>query len=102
MSDQLTKAAEAEYSDKDVDCINDVHYNTRQYALRKAFIAGAKWQEEQGPKPIVSEWQLCPKCNGQGFMAPAINTGTSATYPCDCCHGAKMLVKPILPPLPNV
>lgn len=51
-----------------------------------------------------SEYQLCPKCQGQGFTSrppwvPADVhswTSSSATHVCDVCNGAKVIVKPIV------
>lgn len=42
----------------------------------------------------VSEWQICPKCNGEGRMP---GFGTSVFDQCDVCNGSKTLVKPIIP-----
>ena len=47
-------------------------------------------------------YQLCPKCNGQGYInkppwaAGDQNewTSTSASHPCDVCNGAKILLVP--------
>lgn len=47
-------------------------------------------------------YQLCPKCNGQGivnkppWVAGDQNTWTStaASFPCDVCNGAKVLLVP--------
>ena len=48
------------------------------------------------------KYQLCPKCNGQGYVSkpPWVAgdqnewTSTSAFYPCDICSGAKVLLVP--------
>ena len=41
----------------------------------------------------ISEWQLCPKCFGEGQVS---NVGTSSsTYRnCPVCNGNKILIKP--------
>lgn len=52
------------------------------------------------------EWQLCPKCNGQGtvskphHVAGDVNTWTAnaTSFRCDVCQGAKILARPILDP----
>lgn len=46
-------------------------------------------------KPAVSEYQNCPKCNGEGRV---LNTGTSTSTHslCDVCSGQKILVKPVV------
>lgn len=50
----------------------------------------------------VSEWQLCPKCNGAGRLINAYTT-TDIYSQCDVCNGAKTLVKPLVypDPVPN-
>ena len=48
------------------------------------------------------KYQLCPKCNGQGIVSkpPWIAgdqdtwSSTAASYPCDVCSGAKVLLVP--------
>jgi DnaJ-class molecular chaperone len=43
----------------------------------------------------ISEWQLCPKCFGEGEVS---NVGTSSSIYriCPVCNGNKTLVKPII------
>ncbi|HRP30491.1 MAG TPA: hypothetical protein PKV73_01300 [Agriterribacter sp.] len=38
---------------------------------------------------VFGEWQLCPKCNGQGMI-------TGVAFTCDVCNGAKVLARPLL------
>lgn len=72
-----------------------------QQMLINLFIAGYSLKEGAG---TVSEWQLCPKCNGQGsvskppWLAGDVDQWTSSEtqYDCDVCNGAKVLVKPII------
>lgn len=49
-------------------------------------------------KPIIGrlgEWQLCPKCNGEGTVVCALPTmSTSPFKVCDVCYGAKIIRKP--------
>jgi excinuclease UvrABC ATPase subunit len=42
-----------------------------------------------------SEWQLCPKCFGEGIVQ---NVGTSSSIyrTCPVCNGNKTLIKPII------
>lgn len=48
------------------------------------------------------EYQLCPKCNGQGIVSkPPYVAGdvhqwssTSTSFPCDVCLGQKIIAKP--------
>jgi len=50
---------------------------------------------------VVSEYQLCPKCNGDGNLArynsPSM-VSTDAALICDVCNGAKTLIKPVVFP----
>lgn len=36
----------------------------------------------------LNEWQLCPKCLGQGYLFFAISSGPSD---CDLCNGTKII-----------
>lgn len=47
-------------------------------------------------KNNVSEWQLCPKCNGEGIISNYPATTTNVTRQCDVCNGAKILAKPLI------
>ena len=52
----------------------------------------------------LGEYQVCPKCNGQGIVSkpPWIAgdvyqwSATSATFICDVCNGAKIITRPII------
>ncbi len=48
----------------------------------------------------ISEYQLCPKCNGDGHLGrynfPAF-ASTNSIPQCDVCNGNKTLIKPVLP-----
>jgi len=45
---------------------------------------------------VISEWQLCPKCNGEGYcMNISGSTSSSINRTCPVCSGYKLLVKPI-------
>lgn len=44
--------------------------------------------------PTISEYQLCPKCNGEGRV-PNTGTSTSTHSLCDVCNGSKTLIKPV-------
>lgn len=41
----------------------------------------------------IGEWQLCPKCYGEGIVP---TSGTSVTKQCDVCNGNKIIQKPII------
>ena len=52
--------------------------------------------------PGSLEWQICPKCGGQGVMskppwiAGDVNewSSTSCTHICDVCNGSKIIQRP--------
>ena len=46
---------------------------------------------------IVGEWQLCPKCHGDGHLGRynSPNTSSNACPQCDVCFGAKIIIKPL-------
>ena len=44
----------------------------------------------------LGEWQLCPKCGGQGNISTS-GTSSATTTVCDVCYGAKVLARPVLP-----
>src|SRR5688572_21788278 len=48
-------------------------------------------------KKNVSEYQLCPKCHGDGNLSRynSPNVSNTAAPICDLCNGLKMLVKPM-------
>lgn len=56
-------------------------------------------------KPVFGEWQLCPKCGGQGtvskppYIPGDINQWSSSamSHVCDVCNGAKTIMRPIIP-----
>ena len=51
-------------------------------------------QCQQDHAAQTSEWQLCPKCNGDGRVTS--NGLTSSVYQqCDVCNGSKTLIKPL-------
>ena len=50
-------------------------------------------------KILLGEWQLCPKCCGHGMVFNANNITTSVGWQnCDICSGAKIIMRPIIPP----
>jgi len=61
--------------------------------VRNGFIRG--YTQCQKDMSKISEWQLCPKCFGEGEVS---NVGTSSsTYRiCPVCNGNKTLIKPII------
>lgn len=57
------------------------------------------------PIPVrLGEWQLCPKCNGQGTVSkpPYLSgdvfewTSAETQWTCDVCNGAKILARPVI------
>ena len=44
---------------------------------------------------IISEWQLCPMCLGEGRIAN-IGTSSSMYRICPVCNGNRTLIKPII------
>lgn len=61
----------------------------------------AKQLEQQPAKE--GEWQLCPKCNGNGVLPPpyAIHGTGKLTITCDVCNGHKVLQRPALSAPPS-
>lgn len=51
-------------------------------------------------KPVFGEWQLCPKCAGNGQLFESnLTLHTSIGWKnCDICSGAKIIMRPIIPP----
>jgi hypothetical protein len=58
------------------------------------------------PKTCGNQWQLCPKCHGQGVIGYPPNqplavehyTASQTTWQCDVCNGAKILATPCWKP----
>lgn len=50
-------------------------------------------------KEHLGEWQLCPKCNGDGHLgrynSPMFSSSNSLPT-CDVCNGSKIIAKPVL------
>lgn len=45
------------------------------------------------------EWQLCPKCNGDGNLGRYNSPNIVSEIPiCDVCNGAKIIQRPIIKP----
>jgi DnaJ-class molecular chaperone len=46
----------------------------------------------------LGEWQLCPKCNGEGTVTEQTASTFIATITrtCPVCNGAKVLARPII------
>jgi DnaJ-class molecular chaperone len=52
-------------------------------------------------KKEFGEWQLCPKCNGEGETfqqrgTPGLTAFTVGFYTCPVCNGAKVLARPLI------
>lgn len=61
---------------------------------KNGFIKGYT-QCQQDNATQLSEWQLCPKCLGEGRITSNGLT-TSVHQQCDVCNGAKTLIKPVI------
>lgn len=63
-----------------------------------SFIAGAHYLKQPSGEVTVDalgEWQLCPKCGGEGTIDLRYNPqSTTVTNLCDVCNGAKILARP--------
>jgi len=54
---------------------------------------------------VFGEWQLCPKCLGQGTVSrpPGLPadiqefSSTQINYTCDICTGSKIIQRPLIP-----
>ena len=54
-------------------------------------------------QPVMGEYQLCPKCNGQGtvskppYVAGDVNhwASSSSAFQCDVCNGNKIIARPL-------
>jgi len=62
--------------------------------LKLVFIKGYT-QCQEDMKIVISEWQLCPMCIGEGIVQ---NVGTSSSIhrTCPVCNGSRTLIKPYL------
>lgn len=78
--------------------------------VRDAFLAGYEmaiedFKQDKGidDKVEFGEWQICPKCSGQGIVskpshvAGDVNTWTAnaTSFCCNVCNGEKILARPI-------
>jgi len=59
------------------------------------WILGYTFSQTSQCQPQTSEWQLCPKCNGEGRIT-SNGVATSVFQQCDVCDGAKVLVKSLV------
>lgn len=57
---------------------------------RKAFIKGFK----AGYSTSQAQWQLCPKCLGNGWTPTTGGYQTATTQQCDVCYGNKIIAPP--------
>lgn len=60
-------------------------------------------EQQREVKAVFVDWQLCPKCNGDGHLMrynspPFISTNESAI--CDVCNGAKIIAKAMITSTP--
>ncbi len=50
-------------------------------------------------KRTLGEYQLCPKCNGDGHLGrynSPVFSSTNSLPTCDVCNGSKIIAKPFL------
>lgn len=74
--------------------ISSKSFEYRQKII-KDFVASQPKEVKGG---VVSEYQLCPKCFGNGWIPTTGCYQTSTTEQCDVCYGAKTLIKPVVFP----
>jgi hypothetical protein len=68
-----------------------IGFAMEKYATQYQLYVSGKSEE------VISEWQLCPKCFGEGTTyTNGLSTNTTQT--CIVCNGSKILVKPIIQP----
>jgi len=67
----------------------EIYYNQD----RRRIIALPLQAEKREGEKVLGEWQLCPKCLGEGFVP---GKGVSVHDVCDVCNGAKILAKPLI------
>lgn len=48
---------------------------------------------EDRMKRVMNEWQLCPKCKGEGFYERIITGRPGYNAICDVCNGKKIISK---------
>ena len=72
---------------------SDIKKNQLYGQFHKTYTDGYTQCQEDMSK--ISEWQLCPKCFGEGEVS---NVGTSSSIYriCPVCNGNKTLIKPII------
>jgi hypothetical protein len=51
--------------------------------------------QELSKKELISEYQLCPKCLGEGRIYSGY-LSSSIQAVCDVCNGSKILIKPVI------
>ncbi len=83
-----------------------MQHRKREASIKLRIIFYESWERMQ-PQPLQgieekSEYQKCPKCDGQGQVAkPSYangdfygRTSSSLTFVCDVCNGAKIIARP--------
>ncbi len=61
----------------------------------KICLCGNMIKQRPQKKLVFGEWQLCPKCLGEGII-PNNGITSSCFKTCDMCNGEKKLIKPII------
>ena len=74
------------------------HYELADLKSRDYYYDGfinAYTQCQEDMKIVISEWQLCPMCLGEGRIAN-VGTSSSTFRICPVCNGSRTLIKPYL------
>jgi hypothetical protein len=90
--EEIEQLAESEYG-TEIGSIRGSNPYDLEKDRKNGFIKGYTQCQEDMSK--ISEWQLCPKCFGEGEVS---NVGTSSSIYriCPVCNGNKTLIKPII------
>jgi DnaJ-class molecular chaperone len=75
---------------------NEIRFSLGWMTIFKAGFQSSQPKEVKGG--VVSEYQLCPKCFGKGWIPTTGGYQTATTEQCDVCYGAKTLIKPVVSP----
>lgn len=81
-----------------------VIYRNNGVGSKHDFVAGGKFIISLRRFAKLGEWQICPKCNGQGIVSKPSNiagdvhqwTSTETAHICNVCDGRKVLERPLI------
>lgn len=93
MSDEETNKTNMKTQEEIEQLLTDVYGSSISIIGKELFVKGYTQCQEDMSK--ISEWQLCPKCFGEGEVS---NVGISSSIYriCPVCNGNKTLIKPII------